>query len=210
LACSANIAINGFSFNYFTSTPFILVKTTQDLLFLIILPFILLLEWIGIEIVQAGIKDIALLHDIAGSTFKETNWSTSSNAHIQAYLEIHFSLSNLEKEMTTEGSRFYFAKSSESVIGYLKLNFLQQANGLEIERIYVLKAFHGKQVGYALFNFSKDLALDKGCTSLCLAVWEKNDKAIRFYEKQGLVAYDKKIFQLGGEIQTDVLMRLNL
>ncbi|MEN9961197.1 MAG: Protease synthase and sporulation negative regulatory protein 1, partial [Bacteroidota bacterium] len=41
-------------------------------------------------------------------------------------------------------------------------------------------------------------------------VWEKNSRAIRFYEKQGFVAFDQHIFQLGEDAQTDILMKLNV
>lgn len=43
-----------------------------------------------------------------------------------------------------------------------------------------------------------------------LGVWEKNLGAIRFYEKNGFVPFDKHIFRLGDEKQTDILMIIKL
>ncbi|WP_221405412.1 N-acetyltransferase [Flexibacter flexilis] len=43
-----------------------------------------------------------------------------------------------------------------------------------------------------------------------LGVWEQNAKAIRFYEKNSFVAFDKHIFILGDEAQTDIMMQLVL
>jgi ribosomal protein S18 acetylase RimI-like enzyme len=40
-----------------------------------------------------------------------------------------------------------------------------------------------------------------------LGVWEKNARAIRFYEKNGFVAFDKHLFKLGDEEQTDIMMK---
>ena len=41
-------------------------------------------------------------------------------------------------------------------------------------------------------------------------VWEQNPRAIRFYEKNGFVSFDKHIFKLGDDKQTDIMMKLEL
>jgi len=43
-----------------------------------------------------------------------------------------------------------------------------------------------------------------------LGVWEKNQKAIDFYEKNGFVSFDKHIFVLGDDKQTDIMMKMEL
>jgi len=43
-----------------------------------------------------------------------------------------------------------------------------------------------------------------------LGVWEKNQKAIDFYEKNGFVPFDKHIFVLGDDKQTDIMMKMEL
>jgi ribosomal protein S18 acetylase RimI-like enzyme len=40
-----------------------------------------------------------------------------------------------------------------------------------------------------------------------LGVWEKNLRAISFYEKNGFIAFDQHIFQLGDDRQTDIMMK---
>ncbi|MEX1301581.1 MAG: GNAT family N-acetyltransferase, partial [Desulfotignum sp.] len=80
-------------------------------------------------------------------------------------------------------------------------------NTLEIERIYVLKEFHGKTVGQQLYEKAMEIAKEKSVTYVWLGVWEKNSKAIRFYEKNGFKAFDTHIFRLGNDKQTDILMK---
>lgn len=41
-------------------------------------------------------------------------------------------------------------------------------------------------VGTELYNFIKAFAKSSGCTGITLHVWEGNDSAIHFYEKNGL------------------------
>ena len=40
--------------------------------------------------------------------------------------------------------------------------------------------------------------------------WEKNPRAIRFYEKNGFTTFGSHVFQLGDDAQTDILMRRSL
>jgi ribosomal protein S18 acetylase RimI-like enzyme len=43
-----------------------------------------------------------------------------------------------------------------------------------------------------------------------LGVWEKNEKAIGFYKRNGFVEFDKHLFTLGTDVQTDIMMRREL
>jgi ribosomal protein S18 acetylase RimI-like enzyme len=104
----------------------------------------------------------------------------------------------------------------QNVIGYLKLNFgasqteLKDNNALEIERIYVLKEFHGKKVGQFLFDKAIEIAKEYHVAYVWLGVWENNKRALQFYTKNGFVEFDQHIFVLGDEAQTDIMMKLEL
>jgi len=118
--------------------------------------------------------------------------------------------------LTNPNSEFYFALFDNKVIGYLKINFgqaqteLKDKKALEIERIYVLKKFHGKKVGQILYDTAFKIAKQTGANYLWLGVWEKNPRAINFYKKNGFVEFDKHIFKLGDDEQTDIMMKLQL
>jgi len=43
-----------------------------------------------------------------------------------------------------------------------------------------------------------------------LGVWEKNERAIAFYTKNGFKVVGHHLFKLGDDIQTDYLMKLAL
>jgi len=135
---------------------------------------------------------------------------------MQKYLDESFAVEKLTAELTTPDSEFYFASLDNHVIGYLKVNSgqaqteLKDPNGLELERIYVLKEFHGKRVGQILYNTALDIAKKIEADYLWLGVWEENHRALRFYRKNGFVEFDQHIFKLGDDEQTDIMMRLKL
>ena len=87
---------------------------------------------------------------------------------------------------------------------------LKENIGLEIERIYVLKEFHGKNVGQILYDTAFEVAKRINAEYLWLGVWEHNPRAINFYKKNGFVEFDKHIFKLGDDEQTDIMMKLKL
>ena len=65
-------------------------------------------------------------------------------------------------------------------------------------------------MGKALFQHAVTVAKEHDMQYIWLGVWEENHKAIAFYEKQGFVAFDKHVFVLGNDPQTDIMMKLML
>lgn len=161
-------------------------------------------------------QDIDELQRIGRETFEETFAAENTPEDLQHYLEESFSIEKLSSELSNTNSEFYFAISNTTVIGYLKLNLgqaqteLKDTKAIEIERIYVLKAYHGKQVGQLLCNKAIQIANDLNANYIWLGVWEKNNRAIHFYTKNGFVAFDKHLFKLGTDEQTDIMMKLML
>lgn len=168
------------------------------------------------KIRKVNIQDVEKLTEIGKLTFAETFSSENSKEDMQKYLKEGFSTEKLKTELTGKNAEFYFAELGDRVIGYLKVNFgqsqteIKDENALEIERIYVLKEFHGKKVGQFLYDKAIELAKKRNVEYVWLGVWEQNPRAIRFYEKNGFVAFDKHIFKLGNDEQTDIMMKLKL
>ncbi|HSC54125.1 MAG TPA: GNAT family N-acetyltransferase [Phnomibacter sp.] len=169
-----------------------------------------------IQIHKISLADIDQLQEISRLTFHETFAAYNTEENMKSYLEEGFSTVKLSAELTDSNVEFYFAMLHNKVIGYLKLNFgasqteLQDNNALEIERIYVLKDFHGKAVGQLLYEKAIQRARQIKAGYVWLGVWEENQRAIHFYRKNGFVAFDKHIFKLGNDEQTDIMMKLQL
>lgn len=169
-----------------------------------------------LQIIPATLDDLAALQEIGRTTFAETFSANNSEENLSTYLVEGFSEEKLGAELRNENSKFYFALQEGNVIGYLKVNLgdaqteKQDPNALEIERIYVLQQYHGKQVGLLLYEQALSIAKARKAPYMWLGVWEDNPRAIRFYEKQGFVEFGEHIFQLGDDAQRDVLMKKEL
>ena len=112
----------------------------------------------NIKIEKINLTEIEQLQVIAKQTFFETFAEGNTEENMEKYLEEGFTIEKLSAELTNPYSQFYFAKIDNKIVGYLKINFgeaqteLQDNTSLEIERIYVLREFHGKKVGQILQN----------------------------------------------------------
>lgn len=169
-----------------------------------------------IELKKVTLSDIEQLQLIGKQTFIETFSDSNTEENMRKYIHEGFNINKLTSELTDTDSEFHFALLDNEVIGYLKLNFgqaqteLKDQKSLEIERIYVLKEYHGKKVGQILYEKALQIARQADFDYLWLGVWEENPRAISFYKKNNFVEFGKHIFKLGNDEQTDIMMKLKL
>lgn len=170
----------------------------------------------NIQIKEISLNEVDQLQTIGRQTFQETFSDPNSEENMKKYLTESFSIEKLTAELNNKDSKFYFATFKNDVIGYLKVNFgesqteLKDDKALEIERIYVSKAFQGKNVGQLLYDKALEIAKQKNNDYVWLGVWENNVRAISFYKKNGFVEFDKHVFKLGNDEQIDIMMKLKL
>ncbi len=170
----------------------------------------------SVSIQKITLNEVEALQAISRLTFYETFAEVNTEENMSSYLENDLSLESLSAELNNPNSEFFFAYLENEVIGYLKINCesaqneQKTANSIEIERIYVLKEFLGKTIGQLLLERAFQIAREKGNENVWLGVWEENKRAFRFYQKNGFEEFDKHIFMLGEDAQTDILMKKNL
>ncbi|AZB16835.1 GNAT family N-acetyltransferase [Chryseobacterium indologenes] len=167
----------------------------------------------SVTINKASLEDLEIIQTLGIQTFSETFAENNTEEAMKMYLEESFNTGKLQSELNNADSIFYIAWEEDNPVGYLKVNSgkaqteLQDDSSLEIERIYVKKSHHGKKVGQLLYNQALETAQNLKKSYLWLGVWEENLRALNFYEKNGFVVFDKHIFRLGEEEQTDLMMK---
>jgi diamine N-acetyltransferase len=162
----------------------------------------------------ANLQDADVLCQIGAKTFIETYGDQNTPENLQKYLEERFNIKQISDEIETPETIFLSVELNNETIGYAKMrvNLIENPDpkALEIERIYIEKAFHGQKMGAVLMQKCIDVSREKGYHSLWLGVWEYNPKAIVFYKKWGFEVFGEHIFQLGDDAQTDYLMKKEL
>ena len=170
-----------------------------------------------IQIVPVQVSDADTLLELSLSTFLDFfGPPVNEQKNIEAYTSVAFTPEKVLSELNNPDSQFYFAKDGDEIAGYIKLNLnsaqneFKDPNAVEVERIYVARAHHKKQIGSQLISFAINTALDKNLNYIWLGVWDQNYRAISFYERNGFSVVGSHDFVLGDDVQTDLLMKRRL
>jgi ribosomal protein S18 acetylase RimI-like enzyme len=169
-----------------------------------------------ITVREAGIEDAEMISRLATETFYETYSWYNTKENMEMYTQTYFNPDQTRKELVDEGTWFLLAEDGAKAVGYAKLRNvenppeLQEKKHIEIERIYVAKSYQDKKVGYALIRKCIEKARKENLDVIWLGVWEKNEKAIAFYEKVGFEKFGTHNFLLGEDVQLDHLLKYEL
>ncbi|WP_373518182.1 GNAT family N-acetyltransferase [Pricia sp.] len=162
------------------------------------------------------ISDLGRLVAISRTTFTDAFEKDNDPEDFKAYIDFAFEECKLLGELKNPDTTFYFIYKYAYLVGYLKLNEndaqtdIRSEEGMELERIYVLQDFQGQHIGQWMLKEVKKIASHKQKTFLWLGVWEKNAKAIKFYQNHGFTKFGTHPYYIGKDKQTDWLMRLEV
>jgi ribosomal protein S18 acetylase RimI-like enzyme len=157
---------------------------------------------------RCGPERASELAELAATTFRETYAGDVPADELERYVRSAHSQEAVERQLRDPRSVFFLATVEGRAAGYLKVN--REPDALEIESLYVRATSQGTGIGGRLMAQAIGVASDAGLRSLWLGVWERNQRAIAFYEHLGFREYGSHAFQLGEIEHTDLLMRLEL
>jgi diamine N-acetyltransferase len=164
------------------------------------------------QVREATTEDALLIADLSRTTFHDTFAADNKEEDMRLFLDEQFTRGRLMLEVGRPEHRFYLAYEGKEPVGYLKLRYgkipegLPAASALEIARLYAVKAYLGKGVGSLLMQLALTQARDEGYDAIWLGVWERNPRAIAFYEQWGFAKFSEVDFLLGNDVQRDWLM----
>ena len=169
-----------------------------------------------IQFHKVGHSDLGELEEISRLTFSESFSEVNDPDNFALYLDTNFSPEVLTNEINNPNSTFYLVKLGDESVAYFKTNTGKAQtepnhdDGLEVERIYVTKAYHRRGIGQRMLQKAEDLARSLGKKYIWLGVWKENPEAIQFYQKMGFAKIGVHAFQLGNEAQIDYMMAKDL
>ncbi len=158
------------------------------------------------------VADILQLQSLAIRTFEESYAENSDSSDMEKYMNDAFSLDILEKELQYPQSAYWGIWLENKPIAYMKINLdntppqLLGKTCIEVQRIYVLKAFQGYKLGTLLIEKAEEMAKQYKREYIWLVVWDKNEQAIQFYYKKGFEMNGTVPFVFGYHVEDDCCM----
>ena len=183
------------------------------------------MEQDAIRVRKGATGDARQLAQVGAETFYDSYVDQMDADVLATYVARSFAPDVQAAELADGASSFLIAESVGAMLGYARLYQgqapeaiaagtapdLQRAlagqRALEIQRLYVRQPWIGRGVGAALMRACLQEAQAQACDVLWLGVWERNTRAMRFYEKWGFETVGEQSFVLGAETHRDVLMR---
>jgi len=121
------------------------------------------------------------------------------------YLNNTFSIDKIKSGFKNPNNIFFIAFVDNVPVGYakLKLNskseFIHSKSICQLQKIYVLRDFLSMKTGLQLQNLLLEKAKENKFDDIWLSVYEDNNKAIKFYEKNDFKTVGGYHFQIGKE-----------
>jgi len=160
----------------------------------------------------AEANDAEALSRFASRTFEETFAHSTSAADMAAYLAAHYSPAIQRGEIEDPRATTLIAGDGRDVLGYAQIrdndvpDAVSDPAAIELVRLYVDRAWHGRGLAIALMQRAETAARDRGAQTMWLGVWEKNHRANAFYRKHGYAEVGEHVFMLGADKQRDLIL----
>jgi len=143
-----------------------------------------------IKIKLATKADIDVLAFLGRQTWAESHGHYIEDKNdLLTYLEKNFSISKTKLDIDNPKNLFYIIYADDLPAGYAKIvlnatndNIVSQ-NNCQLERIFILYEFIALKIGRQLLTFVEEQAKALKLDTMWLTVYIKNNRAIRFYEK---------------------------
>ena len=161
-------------------------------------------------------QDYDRLLAFAKRTFIDTYAEYNTPENMQLHIEKTYTVAALLQELDLPDTEYSLAYDVENLIGYCKVRCtlhppeLENEKHIELERLYVDKAYKGQGVGKKMINHCAENARNNGFEVLWLGVWSRNENALAFYKKLNFQQFGTHTFVLGEDQQIDFLMKINL
>ncbi len=162
---------------------------------------------------QATASDATRLAELGAETFREAFAADNTPDDLAAHLASSFAPDIQARELADPAVRYAMAEVEGALVGYTQVVLGHTSRGVtaarpvEIRRLYVSRAVYGQGVGAALMTWCLDEARAEGADAIWLGVWERNARAIAFYERWGFRVVGEHEFVLGTDRQRDLVMQ---
>lgn len=156
--------------------------------------------------------EAAALADLAARTFAETFGSDTRPEDMAAHLAFAYGARQQTEELIDPDVITLVVESEGQWMAYAQVRrfpapaCVTGESPVEIRRFYVDRPWHGRGIARPLMTAAQEAARELGGRTFWLSVWERNSRAIAFYEKCGFRPVGEQDFWVGSDRQTDLIL----
>ncbi|MDX6181462.1 GNAT family N-acetyltransferase [Flavobacterium sp. Fl-77] len=164
-----------------------------------------------ITILEASLKDISIIQNIAYTTWPLTYGEILSKEQLDYMLDLIYSDEALTNQYKKKEQLFYLIVDAESTLGFIGIeHHYKEQNVTRIHKIYLLSETQGKGIGKKVIDEIAKMALENNSTALSLNV-NRYNTALTFYKKIGFEVIEEVDIEIGnGYFMEDYVMEKKL
>ncbi len=170
-----------------------------------------------ISIKRATAEDQHSIAAIGKIAVEEAHRGSTTAENLNEYLEKNYNEQAILEELADPKNIYHIISYNSIPAGFSKIKFneaepaIKAQNVTKLDRIYLLKEFHGLKLGLELLNYNIRLAKDNEQSGIWLYTWTGNKRAIDFYLKAGFtIIGDHKFYVTDTHYNLNHLMFLDL
>jgi len=172
---------------------------------------------VGLLVRPASAADVPALASVAAETFGLACPPSMSRERVEAFIADVLSTERFAEYLADPARHVLLAEEDGTAVGYAMLVAGEPADDdvraairrrptVELSKIYVLPSSHGGGTASRLMAESIGWARSTGAAGVWLGVNQQNERAQRFYAKNGFERVGTKRFLVGGQYEDDFVL----
>ena len=157
----------------------------------------------------ANLEDVDALAALAAKAFSDTYHGLDDPQEIADYVAENFNRQAVASVVSDPNATTLLAEVGTELAGYAVLarseppSCVSEPSPIELARFYLAEHFIGQGYGAQLMLAVHREARRQGAQSLWLGVYDRNVRAVSFYERSGFTRCGGKEFIFGGRLYID-------
>lgn len=164
-----------------------------------------------VTIRKAQPGDARALAEVAEATFRAAFGAQNSVEYVEIHCQSNYGEALQAAEIVSPELLTLVCEENDRLVGFSQLRWAEAPACVVAQHpgevsLYVVADWHGKGLAQRLMTASIDALQGRGCDVVWLGVWERNPRAITFYQKCSFTVVGSHTFSLGGDLQEDLVM----
>jgi ribosomal protein S18 acetylase RimI-like enzyme len=143
---------------------------------------------------------------VAARTFPLACPPSLARENIASFIDANLSAARFTEYLADPQCAVLTAQRDGRIVGYAMLIRGVDDDSAELSKMYLLPDFHGTGVATTLMDHTLAIAAEWGVRCVWLGVNQKNQRAQRFYTKNGFEISGTRTFQVGAGREHDFVM----
>ena len=154
------------------------------------------------SIIRATEEDSLSLSELSKQTLMESHGRSAPKEDMDQYIALKYNEETIKAELRDPANIYHLLYYKEELVGFSKINLdIPYTEGVDkhmakLDRIFLLKKVYDLKLGVELLTFNLNFMKHHHQTGVWLFAWTENERAIRFYKRNGFVIVGSHDFKI--------------